>query len=513
MLGTFSALILTLGSLQRSTSLGVVVGERDAILGTDSWLGIPYAAPPIGEGRWMPPRNATPWSTPRHANHFGASCAQIGSFQGPGLHEEPFGLSVADAFGEPVGSEDCLTLNIWRPTAEAGTLPVIVFIHGGANVAGYTADPLYHGARLAVGANAVVVTLNYRLGVFGWFAHPSLDPVAGNLGLLDIIKALEFVRSNARVFGGDPQNVTVVGQSAGAVNAFGLMVSPLATDLFHKVVALSGALRTAPLAARHAYANEVLKRLLLNDRTAADTLAASRVITERGPDWARDYLRSRTAADLVRAAHGVPGSGFETRDGVAIPKDPEQAVRDRNYRAVPLWIGEAASEGKFFVQGAYRITDADRFRKMLQHDPTQPESLSLSDVLKPDIATAAGFAAASAPSNAVITGLIEGTLQLIAAEQPNVYASRFSWESPDEPWRSLMGSMHGMDLPFLFGNFGPSYYSASFGEGTRSEREALSRTMMSHLAAFVRTGDPNFDAHGAPWRPYPGGGMRLLGTK
>lgn len=511
--GTVASFLLALGVLQRTTSFGVVEGVRDASLGTDSWLGIPYAAPPTGDRRWMPPESPAPWSQTRRADRFGRSCVQIGGFQGPGLHEQAFGLSVAEAFGQPVGSEDCLTLNIWRPASDAVDLPVIVFVHGGANVSGYTADPLYHGARLARGTNAVVVTLNYRLGVFGWFAHPGLDPRAGNLGLLDIIKALEFVRNNAHAFGGNPQNITLVGQSAGAVNAFGLMMSPLATGLFHRVVALSGAIRTAPVSARHEYANDVIKHLLLNDGSAANTAAASRLIAERGTEWARDYLRSRPAEALVKAAHTLPNSGFESADGIVIPKEPEQAVREGRYQALPLWIGEAAEEGKFFVQGTYRISDADRFRMMLGYDPEHPGSLALSAVLQPAIASAEDFAAASAPSSKVVTGLIEGTRALLASQQSNVYASRFEWAGQDEPWRTLIGAMHGMDLPFVFGNFGPSYYSASFASHTRGEREALSAQMMTHLSAFARSGDPNPPGSKVTWAPFPAGGMKVFGAR
>jgi para-nitrobenzyl esterase len=177
-------LIVTLLQAQISEATGVVVktkygrvkGFVDEDTKTFTWLDIPYAKPPVGELRWKPPQEPDSWSGILKTEEFGNACAQVGSLYGPPDPGEPFGLSIIDYLGLPSGCEDCLTLNIWRPSpwSKKERLPVIVFIHGGSNKQSYAADPMWHGGNLARKANAVVVTVNYRLGVFGWFAHPAL---------------------------------------------------------------------------------------------------------------------------------------------------------------------------------------------------------------------------------------------------------------------------------------------------------------------------------------------------
>ena len=371
-------------SLIRVTTAGPVRGRPDTE-GTNAWLGgIRYAAPPVGPLRWRAPQPPHPWSAARAADPFRLP-AQIGGYlEGPGRRGEPFGPSLAEAFGEPVGDEDCLTLNLWRPRAATADLPVVVFLHGGANVAGYSADPLYHGARLASRLGAVVVTLNYRLGVLGWFGHTAFEPgsgpvdASGNFGLLDIIQALDFVRTNAASFGGNAGNVTLIGQSAGAVNAFALLVAPAARGLFHRVVALSGAL--IALGGQHAYAAAVAGRVLGTEGAAADSAAAARLLEERGSEWVRDYLRGTSAAALASAGGRIGGGGLPAADGPSFPwvrrRRSPQAVNP----TVPLLIGTTREEGKFFVQGVYRQPDADRFRAMLAADPDGRGAPMLADL-------------------------------------------------------------------------------------------------------------------------------------
>ena len=222
--------------LQRDTRLGTVMGiDNSEASGIYAWLGIPYAKPPVGALRWMPPVDAAAWSGVRPAQQFGASCAQVGSIFGP-AQDNAYGLSVRDSFNKPVGSEDCLTLNIWRPSTTDTKLPVIVYIHGGSNISGYTADPTYNGETLATKAHSVVVTVNYRLGLLGWLNLAQLKTGevladSGNFATLDQIRALKFVNANIDAFGGDPGNVTVMGESAGAANTWAMLVSPLTESL------------------------------------------------------------------------------------------------------------------------------------------------------------------------------------------------------------------------------------------------------------------------------------------
>jgi para-nitrobenzyl esterase len=294
--------------LRRVTQYGPVLGlDQSASSGTLAWLGIPYAKPPVGELRWRPPAEPTPWTDVRSARAFGASCAQGGRMFSPSSTYGGYSLAVRDNLGKPVGSEDCLYLNIWRPAGSSGTLPVIVFIHGGSNVVGYTADPMYDGAALATKANAVVVTLNYRLGLLGWLSLPQLktgDALtdSGNFGTLDQVQALKFVRNNISAFGGDAGNVTLMGESAGAVNVWALLVSPQAKGLMHKAVSMSGGLAVHSPSESEAYGRNMLQALVIADGKAADAASAQLYLATQSNEQIAAYLRSKNADDLLRVA-------------------------------------------------------------------------------------------------------------------------------------------------------------------------------------------------------------------
>lgn len=193
----------------RTTSAGVVVGTNDsAKSGTYAWKGIPFAKAPTGPRRWKAPVDPDAWSSPKTTQQFGNACVQYGRIYGPGANNT-YDATIATTLNQAVGSEDCLYLNIWRPATGNTNLPVIMFIHGGSNVCGYTADPVYDGAALAKSANAVVVTANYRVGIFGWLNLPQLKDGtstsndSGNFATLDNIKALQFINKNIASFGGD----------------------------------------------------------------------------------------------------------------------------------------------------------------------------------------------------------------------------------------------------------------------------------------------------------------------
>ena len=239
-------------STRVETAQGAVVGFVEADTGSKVWLGIPFAAPPVGYLRWRAPRPAPAWDAPIEAVTLGSACVQ---------HRNTLAdLDDPDEDGV-VGSEDCLYLNVYAPAgAESGSsLPVMFWIHGGGNSVGH-AGP-YHGGTLAEVGDVVVVALNYRLGPFGWFSHPALRDEAlvagddrrwfgadasGNYGTLDLLQGLAWVRENIAAFGGDPDNVTVFGESAGGTNALSLMVSPLAAGMFHRAIVQSGGIQVTP---------------------------------------------------------------------------------------------------------------------------------------------------------------------------------------------------------------------------------------------------------------------------
>ncbi|RYY62100.1 MAG: carboxylesterase/lipase family protein, partial [Comamonadaceae bacterium] len=353
------------------------------------------------------PRDPARWSAARPATAFGAACVQTQRLYGPGLNNR-YDDTIGSALGQTVGSEDCLTLNVWAPASASPavpTKPVIVFIHGGSNIAGYTADPVYDGAALARNEDAVVVTVNYRLGIFGFLNQARLktgqrEDDSGNFALLDIVKALEFVATDIRQFGGDAQRVTLMGQSAGAVNVYALLTSPLLVarekPLFHRVVALSGGISTPaslpkgaiagvlPAAVWATRGDALLDELLVAQGRAPDAAGARRLVEAAGPaaaGWLRassadqllDVVRTRLAQRGMAASNPVP-------DGWVVARDPIAAIREGRYVRVPVLAGHTRDEAKLFPQlfalrpdlggvSGRLLDDAAVFRLASRYDP------------------------------------------------------------------------------------------------------------------------------------------------
>ncbi len=520
----------------RKLSTGVVKGTNDAGgSGTYAWKGIPYASPPVGALRWKAPQPPASWTTVLDTQKFGNACLQNGRIYGPGSNNT-YDATIATTLNTPVGSEDCLTLNVWRPAGDAKDLPVIFFVYGGSNISGYTADPVYDGAALARAANAVVVTANYRVGPLGFFNLAQLKggtdsaEDSGNFALLDIAQALRFVQANAAVFGGNAGNVTLMGQSAGAINVWALMAAPAAAGLFHKAVPLSGGISLAsnlpagsiptlnPASTYAAQGNALLARLLIADGKAADAASAAAFVATQTPAQIADYLRAKDAKVILSTllANGLTGSG-PIPDGKFLPTDPIGAFAAGRYNKVPVLAGNTSEEGKLFAPfltllggpNGFKIPDATRFSMMAGFNPDAPATLTEGDILD----------AAYTPSSTPGTGWTARTNQLGAAfmapsrdsvlnalksQQSNVWYYQFAWAQEPAPWNTVYGAAHAFDLPFLFGNFGPSVFSnATNSTANRPGRLALSSAMMATLGAFARNGDPNHAGLGKTWQPWP----------
>ena len=521
---------------RRPTSFGQVQGSNDSTTtGTYSWKGIPFAKAPVGALRWKAPVDPAAWTEPLAANRFGNACLQNGRIYGPGSNNT-FDGTIATTLNTPVGSEDCLTLNIWRPSGDSANLPVIFFVYGGSNISGYTADPVYDGAALAKSANAVVVTANYRVGVLGFINMAQLKTGAsaaedsGNFALLDLIQALKFVKNNIGGFGGDPGNVTLMGQSAGAINAWALLTSPLAAGLFHKAVPLSGGISLAsnlpagtiptlnPASTYAAQGSALLAKLLIADGKATDSASAQAFIATQTPAQIADYLRAKDAGAILTTVltAGLTGSG-PIPDGTVIPTDPIGAIAAGSYNKVPVLASNTADEGKLFAPfltllggpPGFKITDAARFTMTANFNPDAPTTLTEADILDP----------AYVPSNTPVTGWTakasllssifmipsrDNVLNTLKARQPNVWYYQFSWAQEPAPWNTIYGAAHAFDLPFIFGNFGPSLFSnAANSAANKPGRLALSAAMMASIGAFARTGDPNNAALGVTWPTWP----------
>jgi len=518
----------------RETRYGAVRGTDDsAVSGTYAWKGVPYAKPPVGALRWQPPAEPSAWAGERSATQFGSACLQMGRIYGPGANNR-FDDTIGQTLNTPLGSEDCLTLNIWRPSTTQDNLPVLVFVHGGSAISGYTADPVYDGAALAKAANAVVVTINYRLDVLGYLQLPTLhsgsQPYTGNYALLDIVQALRFVQGNIDRFGGNAGNVTLMGQSAGAINALALLTAPQARGLFHKILPISGGISLAsnlpagsiptlnPASRYATQAGMLLAHLVVADNLAPALPEAQSLVAGWTSDQVGSYLRGKDARVILQTvlAKGLTSSG-PIPDGVVVPVDPIAEIVAGRYQKVPVLSGYTAEEGKLFApflvllggKPGMKISDAERFAMMQRFDPDAPSTLTAADILDasylPVTTPGTGWNARTQQLGNVFIGASrDNLLNALQSQQSNVWNYQFNWAQQPAPWNDVYGAAHAFDLPFVFGNFGPSVFArATNSTANQPGRLALSRAMMDSVRAFVHTGDPNHATLGQTWQPWP----------
>jgi len=424
---------------------------------------------------------------------------------------------------------------------------VIVFIHGGSDVSGYTADPVYDGAALAQAANAVVVTANYRVGIFGWLNLPQLKDGSsaaddsGNFGILDSIKALQYVQKNIGSFGGNAGNVTLMGQSAGAINVYAILTSPLMVSaspkLFHKVVPLSGGISQAsnlpvgsiptlsPASTYLAQGNALLNNQLIADGKATDTASAQAFVATQTPAQIAAYMRSKDPAALLStlltklAALGLSGSG-PIPEGTVVPVDPIANINAGNYVKVPVLAGNTRDEAKLFptflalspalggVSGRL-VSDATLFNTQFGYNPDATPTVTLAQwipaVYLPVTTPVTGFNARTDLLNLVFfTASRDNVLNALKAQQATVWYYRFDWDKEPAPWNDIYGAAHAFDLPFIFGTFGPSLFgSIMTGTANQAGRLALSDAMMKSIGAFASNSDPNNASLGVTWPAWP----------
>ncbi|MBU0991553.1 MAG: carboxylesterase family protein [Proteobacteria bacterium] len=477
--------------------------------GTWAFLSVPFAKPPVNGLRWRAPQDPFAWEGIKDASEYCSICPQYGNV----LNETGEGTFK----GEAVGHEDCLYMNIYRPeTAE--TLPVMVFFHGGVNYIGRQDRSYFNGKYFVKKSNMILVTVNYRLGMMGWFSHPLLrtgDPLddSGNFGTLDTIKALEWIHENIASFGGDPENVTVCGQSAGAWNAIALMVSPLAEGLFHKVILMSGQPTSESVKSAENSASSILKRLLIQDQYIEKNEDADDFIRFKGRDWINNYLRSKEIDEIYHSDVGGPSGmpldkNFCTGpivDGYVVPLDPKAAFASGDYYKIPAILGCTKDEFKLFIPLMAADPD-DLFQVIEKFDPDNPQ-FYIDDLLKPIMMP---VLAVYEPINLAgkLLNQLYGTDSLakqLKKNQEDVYLYKFSWDEEPEPFDFLFGAAHSIDLPFFFGMFPEeeSFFRFAWSEENRAGREMVSDAMISYFAQFARTGNPNSTASDLPlWTQY-----------
>jgi para-nitrobenzyl esterase len=467
---------------QVTTSAGPVAGKSAD--GVDAFLGIPYAADTGGANRWRAPQPAPAWTSVRDATSFGPDCLQEPPHSPPG--GSPW---TAEYFSTNRTSEDCLTVNLWRPAGEAtasGKLPVMVWIHGGAFIGGAGSVPLYDGTALAQ-QGIIVVSLNYRLGVFGFLAHPALTREAGssgNYGLMDQIAALRWVKQNIARFGGDPARVTVAGQSAGAASVHALLASPSAAGLFQRAIAQSGSGMGIPIPAR----------------AAAESMG-EKLLAAAGVD-SIDALRALPADAVAKAGKdpslGPPGLRFAPITEPAVLPDPARQRPD-----VPVLTGLTADEssvGPDWASSSVVQLDTLLVRRFGDKAPQFRPFYKASD-------DAAAAVAAKRLLREQATAAMLAWAQTRPATAAPVYAYLFSHTQTGTP-AERFGSFHSVELAYMFGTLDKS------GRPIPEADRAIAANMMRYWVNFVRAGDPNAGGSVLPvWPRLSSGKIMALGDK
>lgn len=456
------------------TGAGAVQGHvRDGVV---EFLGIPYAAQPVGSLRWRRPRPPAAWSGVFDADTWGPTPPQL-----------PTPLTT----GLPPQDEACLHLAVWTPGLEDARRPVMVWLHGGGFSAMAAADAAWHGHRMAAAGDVVVVSVEYRTGCLGFTdlsdAFGEDFAGSGNLGLLDQIAALEWVRDNVAAFGGDPSNVTIFGESAGGMSVGTLMTTPAARGLFHKAIAQSGA---ASMVSSHRLAVAVAARFLELAGVAAGDVAALEALSVDAILAAQAKLFAEYPALGRQYGDGEP-LGLPTRpvvDGVVLARKPLDAVRDGAAAAIPLLLGTTRDEFRLFSEVLKLRVPSDvdaltrRFALYLGEERARPAA---EHYLGHFGAERAHFGGVAAATDMVFTVPAIRLADAQAAHQPSTYLYRFDW--PTALLDGRLGACHGIEIPFVFDIFDASPISYLAGPDAPVD---LAKAMQSAWVAFARTGDP-----------------------
>jgi para-nitrobenzyl esterase len=452
------------------TAQGLIAGQQDKDYSACSWKGVPYAAPPVDDLRWKAPQPPLAHAGILEAFAPGAACMQP---------------ELITAGGDLTNmSEDCLTLNIWRPN-KSGQFPVMFWIHGGGFRTGSGGFDIYDGARLAAEQDVMVVTINYRVGWQGFLALPELveeDPnnSAGNYAHLDQIQALRWVRQNIEAFGGDPNNVTVFGQSAGGVSGSVMMTSPLAKGLLHKLIIQSGPCDQA----------ESLEKGYEKGRAWVKEVGCD------GPD-VLECLRSKPAEEVTSEGGNLILTGgvffMPHYDGYVLDKDPVSYMKAGEYPPMPLLIGTTRDEVMLYtltIPGTLlmpRFTVDSIMRKLT--GPAYDDMMSLYSYR--DYKHPIDFFHQVATDMA-LTSRAYMIAETVSKDAP-VYMYRFDWDETRVP--AKMGAFHSLDVPFVFGALDLDFTLAKLVANKKTIDKALPLVgdIMTYWANFAKNGDPNGD--------------------
>ncbi len=470
-----------------STRYGRLEGdEQDGLI---VFKGVPFADAPVGSRRWLAPEKPAPWTGVRDARRFGAVAPQ-----NPVTNQALAAMKI-----EQAQSEDCLNLNLWTPGLDGARRPVMVWIHGGGFTIGAGSQEIYNGAVLARRGGAVIVTINYRLGPLGFLRLNDVTdgriPSRGNEGLLDQIAALQWVRENIAEFGGDPDNVTIFGESAGGMSVGALLAMPSARGLFHKAIPQSGSCDTISSIAR---ANRTAERVLSKLGISTDDAEA---------------IRALPVAQLLTGVFGADGKTPDRElgmayqpvvDGTVVPRELIEMVAQGSAAGVAVMVGSNLEEWKLFSAmdpSAQKLDKAGlvaRMRKRLNPD------FASSVIATYERARASAGVSITPPElySAIETDRVFRMPGVRLAEihgrsERRVYNYLFTWRSP--AMRGALGSCHALELGFVFGTNHLAGMRRFAGDGPAAEK--LAGEMQDAWLAFARNGDPSCASLGA-WPIY-----------
>jgi para-nitrobenzyl esterase len=470
-----------------STRYGRLEAEEQA--GLLVFKGVPFAAAPDGARRWLPPERPAKWTGVRDARRFGAV-----AHQNPVTNQALAAMKIDQAH-----SEDCLNLNVWTPGLDGARRPVMVWIHGGGFTIGAGSQEIYNGSVLARRGDVIIVTINYRLGPLGFLRLNDVTngriPSSGNEGLLDQIAALQWVRDNIAEFGGDPDNVTIFGESAGGMSVGALLAMPSARGLFHKAIAQSGSCDTVSSIARA-------------NRTAERVLSKLNV----SPDDA-DAIRAIPVAQLLTGVFGADGKTPDRAfgmayqpvvDGAVIPRELIEMVAQGSAAGVAVMVGSNLEEWKLFSAMDPSAQKLDQAGLVARMSKRLTAEFAGSVIATYERARASAGASISPPElfSAIETDRVFRMPGVRLAEihgrsERRTYNYLFTWRSP--AMRGALGSCHALELGFVFGTNHLAGMRRFAGEGPSAEK--LASEMQDAWLAFARNGDPSCGTIGA-WPGY-----------
>lgn len=482
------------------TKSGKVQGMQ--LEGLHVFKGIPFAAPPVGDKRWLPPEPAPPWTGALKATSFGPTSSQPGMMGAAGMVMPPEWEAVMNAWGANTPSpqsEDCLYMNIWSPGLDEAKRPVMFWIHGGGFNSGSGSGKIFHGDVLSKRGDVLVVSINYRLGALGFLNLNEITggkiPSTGNEGLLDQVAGLEWVRDNITRFGGDPDNVTIFGESAGGMSVGSLLGLPSAKGLFHKAIPQSGASNTGL----------PLETAVKVSRLFVESLGLKPTDIEGLRSVSKEQVMNIQMELMMKTAG--PSSDINVSmatqpviDGAVLPVMPLEAVRDGFADGVSIMVGSCRDEWKLFSMLDPMVASMDEAGLLERFGGKIPEDgiRALITAYQDGAEKQGGQISFGDIFDAIQTDKMFGQPAIRLAglcrdrEQP-AYSYLFTWETPLADGR--LGACHSLEQGFVFGKLEDKF------SGSGPEAQVLAEKIQDAWLAFARTGNPSCDSLGT-WPTY-----------